>query len=181
MPDCFGATVVTNSYVSLFYTRGCGCVGHPAFPTPFGAERKFHNSGRSCRGEAEVCLIALLRGADATNQSSLLSWFASLALAMTRPSTPADNLRHLGRGRGVAAALGTHDAVDDGHADTWQITEANAVEQGLAGRMLRLVHQNEIRRAADLDQSAIELTHPRGVAGGKTEGDFGRQFAERGQ
>src|ERR1700730_17091757 len=32
---CPGATVVTNACVLLPYTRGCGCNGHPAFPTPF--------------------------------------------------------------------------------------------------------------------------------------------------
>src|ERR1019366_5434002 len=31
---CPGATVVTNACVLLPYTRGCGCNGHPAFPTP---------------------------------------------------------------------------------------------------------------------------------------------------
>src|SRR5579871_6371398 len=101
--------------------------------------RKFHNSGRSCRGKARSCLIMSLRGADATKQSSLLSWIASLALAMTGPSTPADDLRHFSRGRRVAAALGAHDAVDDGHADARQIAEPHAVEQRLARRVLRPV------------------------------------------
>jgi hypothetical protein len=35
MPGDPGATVVTNACVLLPYTRGCGCNGHPAFPTPF--------------------------------------------------------------------------------------------------------------------------------------------------
>src|SRR6202161_3416085 len=34
MPGDPGATVVTNACVLLPYTRGCGCIGHPAFPTP---------------------------------------------------------------------------------------------------------------------------------------------------
>jgi hypothetical protein len=29
-----GATVVTNARAFYQYTRGCGCIGHPAFPTP---------------------------------------------------------------------------------------------------------------------------------------------------
>src|ERR1700761_128972 len=29
-----GATVVTNARATTFYTRGCGCIGYPAFPTP---------------------------------------------------------------------------------------------------------------------------------------------------
>ncbi len=34
MPGRSGVTVVTNSCVCFFYTRGCGCIGHPAFPAP---------------------------------------------------------------------------------------------------------------------------------------------------
>jgi len=37
MPGVSGVLVVTNARV-FFYTRGCGCVGHPAFPTPSWAE-----------------------------------------------------------------------------------------------------------------------------------------------
>ena len=44
--------------------------------------------------------------------------------------------------------------------------------------MLRLVHQHEIGGAADLDQAAIELAHPRGVAGRKAERQLGGQLAE---
>ena len=46
------------------------------------------------------------------------------------------NLRHPGRRRGVAAALGADDAVDDGHADAGAAAELPAVEQVLAGGML---------------------------------------------
>jgi hypothetical protein len=38
-------------------TRGCGCSGNPAFPTPSLGERYMHNSGASRRGNAGVCLI----------------------------------------------------------------------------------------------------------------------------
>src|SRR6266481_4713533 len=92
-----------------------------------------------------------------------------------------DNLRHPCRRRRVAAALGTDDAVDDGHADAGQIAELHAVQNVLAGRMLRHVHDHEIGGAADLDDAAVQRPHPRGVAGGEAEGDFGRQVAERRQ
>ena len=48
-------------------------------------------------------------------------------------------------------------------------------------RVLRLVHDDEVGGAADLDHAAVELAHPRGVAGGKAERQFGRHLAERGQ
>ena len=51
----------------------------------------------------------------------------------------------------------------------------------LPGGMLRLVHEDEIGRAADLDQAAVEFAHPRGVAGGEAEREFGRHIAERRQ
>jgi len=47
--------------------------------------------------------------------------------------------------------------------------------------MLRLVHDDEIGRAADFDQAAIQFAHPRSIAGGQTKRDLGRQVAERGQ
>jgi hypothetical protein len=34
MPGDAGEPVVTNSYAFLFCMRGCGCIEHPAFPTP---------------------------------------------------------------------------------------------------------------------------------------------------
>src|SRR5689334_5957156 len=39
---------------------------------------------------------------------------------------PADDLRHPAGRRGVSAALGTHDAVDDGHADAREVAELHA-------------------------------------------------------
>jgi hypothetical protein len=38
-----------------------------------------------------------------------------------------DNLRDLARGRGVTAALGAYDAVDDGHADAGEVAEPDAL------------------------------------------------------
>jgi hypothetical protein len=41
----------------LLTTRGYGCNGHPAFPAPsLGGERLLHNSGASCRENAEMCV-----------------------------------------------------------------------------------------------------------------------------
>ena len=60
-----------------------------------------------------------------------------------------DDHGHPGRRRRVAAALGAHDAVDDGHADAGEVAELHAVEDVLAGRMLRLVHDDEVSSAAD--------------------------------
>jgi hypothetical protein len=54
MPGDPGATVVTNACVLLPYTRGCGCNGHPAFPTPSLGERiSFKNSGARASRDRE--------------------------------------------------------------------------------------------------------------------------------
>src|ERR1700722_13821302 len=92
-----------------------------------------------------------------------------------------DNLRHLGRRRGIAAALGADDTVDDGHADARKVAELYAVEDVFSGRVLRLVHDDEIGRTPDLDDAAVQRAHARGVAGGKTERDFRGHVAERRQ
>ena len=57
MPGVPGATVVTNARAYYHYTRGCGCNGHPAFPTPSLGEGFKHNSGASRRGKAEAYLM----------------------------------------------------------------------------------------------------------------------------
>src|SRR2546423_15102570 len=100
-----------------------------------------------------------------------------IALPRKLLSSVPDDLGHLGRGRGVAAALGADDAVDDGHADAGQVAELHAFQNGFSRRMLRLVHDDKVRRASDLDDAAVEGAHPRGVAGGKAEGDFRRHLA----
>src|SRR5258708_38953240 len=41
MPGDPGELVVTNARAYYHYTRGCGCIGHPAFPTP-SVGRKVH-------------------------------------------------------------------------------------------------------------------------------------------
>jgi hypothetical protein len=53
MPDVSGASAV-NTRVhtpTTKRTRGCGCIGHPAFPAPsyFRGTFFWHNSGSSCR------------------------------------------------------------------------------------------------------------------------------------
>jgi hypothetical protein len=54
MPGDSGATVVTT--VCTFLHTGCGCIGHPAFPTPSKGRRIFNGSGAT-RGEgAKLCL-----------------------------------------------------------------------------------------------------------------------------
>src|SRR5450631_2101178 len=101
--------------------------------------------------------------------------FRIKALGVSMP----DDLRHPGCRRRVAAALGADDAVDDGHADAGEIAELHAVEDVLAGRMLRSVHDDEVGGTADLDNPAVQRAHPRGVAGRKAERDFRRYLAER--
>ena len=94
-------------------------------------------------------------------------------------SMPADDLRHLAGRRGVAAALGADNAIDDGHADAGEVGELHALQDVLARRMLRLVHQDEIGGAADLDGAAVELAHLRGSAGRQAEGpDAGPRWME---
>src|SRR3981189_2907930 len=78
-----------------------------------------------------------------------------------------DDLRQPGCWRGVAAALGADDAVDDGHGAAGGGAGVHAWEDGLAGRMLRLVHDDEVRRPPDLDNAAVQRAHSCGVAGGK--------------
>jgi hypothetical protein len=53
-----GVPVVTTLVCFLPCTRGCGCIGHPAFPAPsdFRGERFLQNSGGSRRENAESYL-----------------------------------------------------------------------------------------------------------------------------
>src|SRR5216684_6009070 len=75
----------------LFRTRGCGCIGRPAFPAPsdMRAERSCTTSGASRRGIAESYLNApSLRGARRRSNPHLLrgnmDCFASLAMTVSR-------------------------------------------------------------------------------------------------
>src|SRR5205814_10132047 len=83
-----------------------------------------------------------------------------------------DDLRQLGRRRGVAAPLGADDAVDDGHADAGEVAEPHAVEDVAGRRMLRPVHDDEVGRAPDFDEAAIQVAHSRRVSRGEPARDF---------
>ena len=76
MPGDSGATVVTNARATYFYTRGCGCIGHPAFPTPsmFRAKR-LANLGQSMSRERGVVFstVARMSAAISGHSSSRIS------------------------------------------------------------------------------------------------------------
>ena len=65
-----GEPVVTNSCAYLIYTRGCGCIGHPALlaPSVFRGTKIMHNSGASRRGIEAThlfsCLKKIVRGSE---------------------------------------------------------------------------------------------------------------------
>src|SRR5580693_9947111 len=46
MPGDPGATVVTNACAFYHCARGCGCIGHPAFPAPLLGRRSHAQLGR---------------------------------------------------------------------------------------------------------------------------------------
>jgi hypothetical protein len=56
MPGDSGGLVVTTLVWLFFSTRGCGCIGHPAFPTPSSGGSFVHHPGASCRGNAKLRL-----------------------------------------------------------------------------------------------------------------------------
>src|ERR1700732_4791366 len=61
MPGDPGATVVTNARAYYHYTRGCGCNGHPAFPTPSFGRIVQAQLGCDLRREtADVCRFGRL-------------------------------------------------------------------------------------------------------------------------
>src|ERR1700722_7744656 len=91
MPGDPGATVVTNACVLLPYTRGCGCNGHPAFPTPslgrivqaqlgrdlrrgnaFGCEAAGYSKIESGIRTGERCVPRMLRSAPLLRRGALL-------------------------------------------------------------------------------------------------------------
>src|SRR5580692_7592103 len=81
MPGDPGATVVTNACAFYHCARGCGCNGHPAFPTPSLGERFMHNSGVSRRGNAEVysfCRHCEERSDEPIHVAAKKEWIASL-------------------------------------------------------------------------------------------------------
>jgi hypothetical protein len=101
MPGDPGATVVTNACAFYHCARGCGCNGHPAFPTPSKGRPIKHNSGASRRGNAEVYLVviacnkreAFVQGSEATKQSALASLLPHGLLRFARNDDLKDTLR----------------------------------------------------------------------------------------
>jgi len=102
MPGVSGEPRGDYARVVLFFpTRGCGCIAHPAFPTPsiILGKRFMHHSGvepsrerAGAGGPSDVvvgCQTSSLRGANATRQSTLaqprkMDCFVVSLLAMTR-------------------------------------------------------------------------------------------------
>jgi hypothetical protein len=85
-----GELVVTTLVWFLFSTRGYGCIGHPAFPTPSLGGNFLHNSGAPRRGKVEWCLYRVIARNDATKQSTLsycrvALWIASRSLSSGSP------------------------------------------------------------------------------------------------
>jgi hypothetical protein len=68
MPGDFGATAVNTRVLSRtpFRTRGCGCIVHPAFPTPFYGRELMQRLGRIAprgvtRVGATICPVSRTR------------------------------------------------------------------------------------------------------------------------
>jgi hypothetical protein len=80
MPGDPGATVVTNACVLLLYTRGCGCNGHPAFPTPSLGGSIMHQLGRYPRPGSAKSYLSYPRHcerSEAIHHAENLEWIAS--------------------------------------------------------------------------------------------------------
>jgi hypothetical protein len=91
MPGYSGGPVVTMLVCFiLFRTRGCGCIGRPAFPTPSQGEGSIHYSGASRRGNAESCRVT-------TNAPHSQSSSPGLTGRPSIPETPVME----SRGRGI--------------------------------------------------------------------------------
>ena len=78
-----------------------------------------------------------------------------------RPVDMPDDDRHFRCRRRVAAALGAYDAVDDGHADAREVAELHAVQDVVAGGMLRLVPPVRVINVRCWAQSGIRPKHRR--------------------
>src|SRR5437899_3283644 len=89
MPGDLGATCGDYARVLHFTirTRGCGCIGHPAFPTPsvFLGEGSMHTSGDQRRGNAEsrVRRHCEERSDEAIHSHCALAMDCFASLAMT--------------------------------------------------------------------------------------------------
>src|SRR5262245_6313103 len=125
--------------------------------------------------------VSFTNWTDRSNRAPQSIMICRTSVAVSFFMSASHHLRHLGCRRGVAAALGADDAVDDGHADAGDVAHADALQQVLAGGVLGPVHDDEIGGAARFDQAAIELALSRGVAGGKAERDLRGYISERTQ
>src|SRR5229473_5103796 len=92
MPGDPGATVVKTRVLSTLRTRGCGCSGHPAFPTPSTGREIHAQLGRIAPRDRECAFAigAVIARSEATKQSvlsfrGLMDCFASLAMTALRP------------------------------------------------------------------------------------------------
>jgi hypothetical protein len=80
MPGDSGVLVVTRvRFTNAKCTRGRGCSGHPAFPTPLLGGTSLQSSGAS-RREARSCVLGRGRGMrspDAAQRAALAAWCAA--------------------------------------------------------------------------------------------------------
>jgi hypothetical protein len=88
MPGDPGELVVTNACAFYHYTRGCGRIGRPAFPTPFGRNETVKDSGASRRGNVEAYSAVIASEAKQSNpsfarQAEKMDCFVVSLLAMT--------------------------------------------------------------------------------------------------
>src|SRR5690349_18428170 len=94
------------------------------------------------------------------------------------------SLHYLGNARcwrRVAAALDADCAIGDDHADSWQVSFLNAVEEILTGGLLGCVEEDEARFAARSDQTAAQAAHLGRIAGSEADCLLCRNPSERRQ
>src|SRR5712671_4539616 len=116
-------------------------IGINLTPTQWAALAKLTETGPCSQNQ-----LGRLTAMDVATIKGVIDRLTARGLTETSPD-PEDGRRlvvSLARGRGVAAALGADDAVDDGHADAGQVAELHAFQNVLAGGVLRLVHQDEV-------------------------------------
>src|SRR5437899_3232064 len=73
MPGRSGVTVVTTLVRFLFCVRGCGCIGHPAFPAPSVLRAANVLAKSRARRAARIWSRAVIARSKATKQSTLTS------------------------------------------------------------------------------------------------------------
>jgi hypothetical protein len=112
MPGDSGVLVYLCAFYYTKRTRGCGCSGHPAFPTPSSGGREINaTSGASRRENKVVCrtLSTSLRGAKRRSNPFFLfaaTWIASRSLSSGAPSRDP-----LARNDGIKTVVATPSAV----------------------------------------------------------------------